>query len=56
VPSGDAVTITGYLGSSAAVDQALCEFAELCADHNELDYAALSAAVETGRVEAQTGL
>jgi uncharacterized protein (DUF2252 family) len=54
--SGDAVTITAYLGSSAATDKALADFAELYADQNELDYAALAAAVKTGRVKAQTGL
>ena len=54
--SGDAVTIAAYVGSSAALDQALAEFAELYADQNELDYAALSTAVKTGRVRAQTGL
>ena len=54
--SGDSVTISAYLGKSAAMDNALADFAELCADQNELDYAALSAAVKTGRVTAQTGL
>jgi len=54
--SGDAVTISAYLGSNDAMDQALADFAELYADQNELDYAALTAAVKTGRVEAQTGL
>ncbi len=38
------------------IDQALADFAELYADQNELDYAALSTAVNTGRVKAQTGL
>jgi len=54
--SGDAVTISAYLGSSAAMDQALADFAELYADQNELDYAALTTAVRTGRVKAQTGV
>ena len=54
--SGDAVTISAYLGSSDAMDQALADFAELYADQNELDYAALSTAVKTGRVKAQAGL
>ena len=54
--SGDAVTISAYLGSSDALDQALSDFAELYADQNELDYAALSTAVKTGRVKAQTGV
>ena len=38
------------------MDKALADFAELYADQNELDYAALTAAVKTGRVKAQTGL
>ena len=54
--SGDAVTISAYLGNSDAMDQALADFAELYADQNELDYAALTSAVKTGRVESQTGL
>ena len=54
--SGDAVTISAYLGSNDSMDQALAGFAELYADQNELDYAALSTAVKTGRVKAQTGL
>ena len=54
--SGDAVTITSYLGRSDALDQALADFAELYADQNELDYAALTTAVKAGRVTAQTGL
>ena len=54
--SGDAVTIAAYLGSSDALDRALADFAEMYADRNELDYAALSAAVKSGRVKAETGL
>ena len=54
--SGDAVAIGAYLGSGDAMDKALAEFAELYADQNELDYAALSAAVKSGRVKAETGL
>jgi uncharacterized protein (DUF2252 family) len=54
--SGDAVTISAYLGKSAAMDNALADFAELYADQNELDYAALTTAVKTGRITAQTGL
>ncbi len=54
--SGDAVTISAYLGSNDVMDQALADFAELYADQNELDYAALSTAVKTGQVKAQTGL
>src|SRR5947209_6284078 len=54
--SGDAVTISAYAGSGDALDRALAVFAELYADQNELDYAALTTAVTTGRITAQTGL
>ena len=54
--SGDAVTISAYLGSGDAMDKALADFAELYADQNELDYAALDAAIKTGTVKAETGL
>jgi uncharacterized protein (DUF2252 family) len=54
--SGDAVSISAYHGKSDAMDNALADFAELYADQNELDYAALTTAVKTGRVTAQGGL
>jgi uncharacterized protein (DUF2252 family) len=54
--SGDAVAIASYVGSSSALDLALADFAELYADQNELDYAALRSAVRTGRIKAETGL
>ncbi len=54
--SGDAVAISAYLGTSDAFDRALASFAESYADQNERDYAALKAAVDSGRIEAQTGL
>ena len=38
------------------MDQALADFAELYADQNELDYAALATAVKTGCIKADTGL
>ena len=34
----------------------MADFAELYADQNELDYAALTAAVKSGRVQAEAGL
>ena len=51
--SGDAVAIAGYLGSSQAFDRAIAAFAEVYADQNERDHAALIDAIATGRVEAQ---
>ena len=35
-------------------DQAIADFAETYADQNELDYAALQAAVKAGKAEATT--
>ena len=54
--SGDAVAIAAYLGSGAAFDRALASFAEDYADQNERDFAAFREAVDSGRIEAQTGL
>jgi len=54
--SGDALAITGYLGTSRVFESALAEFAELYADQNERDYEALRQAVASGRVSAETGL
>ena len=41
---------------ATAFDQAIAEFAEAYADQNELDYQALKAACESGRITALTGL
>jgi uncharacterized protein (DUF2252 family) len=54
--SADPVAIAGYLGASDVVDRSLAEFAELYADQNDSDYAALQHAVRTGRVAAETGV
>jgi uncharacterized protein (DUF2252 family) len=50
--SGDAATISGYLGKSDAFEQAIGEFALAYADQTGRDHAALVAAVKAGRVEA----
>lgn len=50
--SGDAATISGYLGKGKEFDQALGEFALTYADQTENDYAELVEAVRSGRVEA----
>jgi uncharacterized protein (DUF2252 family) len=54
--SGDRVALAAYLGGSAKFDQAIADFAETYADQNELDYAALQAAVKDGRAEATTNI
>lgn len=51
--SGDRVAIAAYLGSGDRFDRALTRFAELYADRNEQDHAALVAAIAEGRVTAQ---
>lgn len=50
--SGDAATISGYLGKSDRFDLAIGDFALAYADQTELDYKALIDAVNAGRVEA----
>jgi uncharacterized protein (DUF2252 family) len=54
--SGDRIALAAYLGGSDKFDQAIAEFAETYADQNELDYAALQAAVKDGKAEATTGI
>jgi uncharacterized protein (DUF2252 family) len=50
--SGDAATISGYLGKTDAFDRAIGEFALEYAGQTERDHAALVAAVKSGRTEA----
>ena len=54
--ASDRIGIASYLGGGDVVDRALAAFAEVYADQNELDYAMLLQAVQSGRIEAQTGL
>ena len=54
--SGDRIAIASYLGASDVFDRAIVRFASAYADQNEADYAALAEAVESGRLEARTGL
>ncbi len=54
--SGDRRAIAAYLGKSATFDRAIVEFSHAYAEQNERDYTALVAAVESGRVAAETGL
>jgi uncharacterized protein (DUF2252 family) len=54
--SGDRVAIAAYLGGGNAFDRAILEFSQAYADQNESDYKALSEAVKSGRVIAQTGV
>ncbi|MGH8582473.1 MAG: DUF2252 family protein [Gammaproteobacteria bacterium] len=50
--SGQAGVLTGYMGKSDALDEAIADFAEAYADQNEQDHAALVKAVRTGRLKA----
>ena len=52
--SGDAVAISGYLGTKDTFDRALAEFAETYADQNERDYDTLTKAARDGRIEVET--
>jgi uncharacterized protein (DUF2252 family) len=54
--SGDRIAIAAYLGNSSSFDRAILEFSEAYAEQNERDYQALSAAVSSGRIKAETGL
>jgi uncharacterized protein (DUF2252 family) len=51
--TGDRVAIGAYVGSGDVLDRALVEFSETYADQTELDYAALAAAVASGRIVAE---
>ncbi|MCE3550605.1 DUF2252 domain-containing protein [Pseudonocardia sp. RS11V-5] len=50
--SGDRIAIAAYLGSSAAFDRAVGDFARAYADRSESDHAALQEAIDAGRVVA----
>jgi uncharacterized protein (DUF2252 family) len=52
--SGDAAVLTGYMGTSTAFEDAFASFGEAYADQNEMDHAALLAAIRSGRIEAVT--
>jgi uncharacterized protein (DUF2252 family) len=54
--TGDAASISGYLGSGTVFDTAIGDFAVAYADQTERDYQALVDAVNTGRIVAETGI
>jgi uncharacterized protein (DUF2252 family) len=51
--TGDAAMISGYIGRSDALDEAVKKFARAYADQTERDYALLVKAVRRGRIRAQ---
>ncbi|HVP28551.1 MAG TPA: DUF2252 domain-containing protein [Myxococcota bacterium] len=50
--SGDAARIAGYMGSSEAFDDAICEFGMAYVDQNQSDYRPFVKAVRERRIEA----
>jgi Uncharacterized protein conserved in bacteria (DUF2252) len=53
---GDRIARAVYLGQADAFDRAIAEFSVEYADQNEGDYEAFNAAVNSGRLIAQTGI
>jgi|HubBroStandDraft_2_1064218.scaffolds.fasta_scaffold20554_2 uncharacterized protein (DUF2252 family) len=53
---GDRIAIASYLGRGDRFDQAIADFSSVYADQNERDFAAFTAAVNSGRLIAQTGV
>jgi hypothetical protein len=50
--SGDAATISGYLGKSDTFENALVAISTAYADQTEKDFLTLTEAVNSGRIEA----
>ena len=53
---GDRIAIASYLGQGDMFDRAIAAFATAYADQNERDYETFTAAVNSGRLTAQTGV
>ena len=53
---GDRIAIASYLGQGDMFDRAIAEFSAAYADQNERDYETFAAAVNSGRLIAQTGV
>ena len=54
--SGDRIAIASYLGAGDSFDRAILEFSDAYAEQNARDFNALTQAVDSGRIIAQTGL
>jgi uncharacterized protein (DUF2252 family) len=54
--AGDAAAISGYMGKGKSLGKAIADFAVAYADQTESDHQALVEAVESGRIQAQTGI
>jgi uncharacterized protein (DUF2252 family) len=53
---GDRIAIASYLGRGDIFDRAMADFSAIYADQNERDYEAFTAAVNSGRLTAETGV
>ena len=54
--TGDRIALAAYLGASDVFDNAIADFAVAYADQNERDFAAMQAAVKSGRIQAEMGV
>jgi len=54
--SGDRVAIAAYLGKGPSFDRAILQFSNAYAEQNQRDFQKLAAAVNSGRITAETGL
>lgn len=54
--STDPRLLAGYCGKNEELDEAIASFAVSYADRTEADHAALTAAVKSGRIEAEMGV
>ena len=54
--SGDAVAIAAYLGTDKRFETSMAEFAAAYSEQNEQDYQQFVEAVDSGRIEATTGV
>jgi uncharacterized protein (DUF2252 family) len=54
--SGDRVGIASYLGSGDEFERAIADFAVVYADQNEVDYARMREAVDSGRLPSESGI
>src|ERR1700749_2369568 len=53
---GDRIAIASYLGNGETFDRAIADFSVVYADQNERDFARFTAAVDSGRLVAKTGV
>jgi uncharacterized protein (DUF2252 family) len=53
---GDRIAIAAYLGNGDGFDRAIARFSAAYADQNERDYERFTAAIDSGRLAAETGV